>query len=97
MNATHTGIVPDTFKDGAEVVLKGTLSPSGFAVDSDGVMAKCPSKYEQRKGERSARAQPRPPNPRASTETRRPRHEIRATPGDPGPLILRLWVVELSV
>jgi cytochrome c-type biogenesis protein CcmE len=48
--ASHTGIVPDTFKEGAEVVLKGTLGPKGFSVDSDGVMAKCPSKYEQRKG-----------------------------------------------
>jgi cytochrome c-type biogenesis protein CcmE len=44
--ASYTGIVPDTFKDEAEVVLKGTLSPSGFQVEPDGVMAKCPSKYE---------------------------------------------------
>jgi cytochrome c-type biogenesis protein CcmE len=44
--ATYTGIVPDTFKDDAEVVVKGTLSPQGFAVEPDGVMAKCPSKYE---------------------------------------------------
>jgi hypothetical protein len=28
------------------VVLKGTLSPDGFHVAPDGVMAKCPSKYE---------------------------------------------------
>jgi cytochrome c-type biogenesis protein CcmE len=41
----YTGVVPDTFKDGAEVVLKGRLAPDGFAVDKDGVMAKCPSKY----------------------------------------------------
>jgi cytochrome c-type biogenesis protein CcmE len=41
----YTGVVPDTFKDGAEVVLKGRLGPEGFAVDRDGVMAKCPSKY----------------------------------------------------
>jgi cytochrome c-type biogenesis protein CcmE len=41
----YTGVVPDTFKDGAEVVLKGRLGPDGFAVDKDGVMAKCPSKY----------------------------------------------------
>jgi hypothetical protein len=27
-------------------VLKGRLSPNGFTVDPDGVMAKCPSKYE---------------------------------------------------
>jgi cytochrome c-type biogenesis protein CcmE len=44
--ASYTGIVPDTFKDQAEVVLKGTLTPSGFQVEPNGVMAKCPSKYE---------------------------------------------------
>jgi cytochrome c-type biogenesis protein CcmE len=41
----YSGVVPDTFKDGAEVVLKGRLGPDGFVVDKDGVMAKCPSKY----------------------------------------------------
>jgi len=30
----------------AEVVLKGRLGPDGFHTDPDGVMAKCPSKYE---------------------------------------------------
>ncbi len=44
--ATYTGTVPDTFKDGAEVVLSGTLSPEGFKVRRDGVMAKCPSRYD---------------------------------------------------
>jgi cytochrome c-type biogenesis protein CcmE len=44
--ATYTGIVPDTFKDGAEVVLTGRLGPAGFQVDPEGVTAKCPSKYE---------------------------------------------------
>jgi len=43
---SYTGIVPDTFKDEAEVVLKGRLGPDGFMVDPNGVMAKCPSKYE---------------------------------------------------
>jgi cytochrome c-type biogenesis protein CcmE len=48
--ARHTGIVPDTFKDEAEVVLKGRLLPDGnFQVAPDGVMAKCPSKYEAKK------------------------------------------------
>jgi len=46
IQASYTGIVPDTFKDGSEVVLKGHLRPDGFAVESNGVMAKCPSKYE---------------------------------------------------
>lgn len=44
--ASYTGIVPDTFKDGSEVVLKGHLRADGFAVEPNGVMAKCPSKYE---------------------------------------------------
>ena len=48
--ATYTGIVPDTFKEGSEVVLKGTLGPDGFHVERDGVMAKCPSKYEPKAG-----------------------------------------------
>lgn len=43
--ATYTGIVPDTFKDGSEVVLTGHMGPDGFAVEPNGVMAKCPSKY----------------------------------------------------
>jgi cytochrome c-type biogenesis protein CcmE len=43
---SYTGVVPDTFKDGAEVVLKGRLGPHGFDVESNGVMAKCPSKYD---------------------------------------------------
>jgi cytochrome c-type biogenesis protein CcmE len=46
VTATYKGVVPDTFKNDAEVVLKGTLSADGFAVAPNGVMAKCPSKYE---------------------------------------------------
>lgn len=50
VTAFYTGVVPDTFKDEAEVVLKGTLSPEGFSVAPNGVMAKCPSKYEAQPG-----------------------------------------------
>jgi cytochrome c-type biogenesis protein CcmE len=50
VGARYSGIVPDTFKSGSEVVLKGRLSPDGFAVEPDGVMAKCPSKYEPKAG-----------------------------------------------
>jgi len=46
---SYTGVVPDTFKDGSEVVLKGRLGPHGFRVDPNGVIAKCPSKYEEQK------------------------------------------------
>ncbi|HAK55190.1 MAG: cytochrome c maturation protein CcmE [Vicinamibacterales bacterium] len=46
IQAEYSGIVPDTFTDGAEVVVKGQLGPEGFVVSPNGVMAKCPSKYE---------------------------------------------------
>jgi cytochrome c-type biogenesis protein CcmE len=53
VDAKYTGVVPDTFKDTpgeeAEVVLKGRLTDDGFHVDPNGVMAKCPSKYEPSK------------------------------------------------
>ncbi len=47
MNISYTGVVPDTFKGEAEVVLRGKLTADGgFATDPNGVIAKCPSKYE---------------------------------------------------
>ena len=50
MRAYYTGIVPDTFKADSEVVLQGRLQPDGtFLVAKDGVMAKCPSKYDPAK------------------------------------------------
>ena len=51
IRAYYSGVVPDTFKEDAEVVLKGTLSPDGtFQVERDGVIAKCPSKYSPQAG-----------------------------------------------
>ena len=53
IDATYKGVVPDTFKDRpgeeAEVVLKGELGHEGFSVEPNGIMAKCPSKYEAEK------------------------------------------------
>jgi cytochrome c-type biogenesis protein CcmE len=46
VDASYTGIVPDTFKGEAEVVLRGKLTSTGFHTDPNGVVAKCPSKYE---------------------------------------------------
>jgi cytochrome c-type biogenesis protein CcmE len=50
VEASYKGVVPDTFKDEAEVVLKGRLTPEGFHTDPNGVVAKCPSKYEAKAG-----------------------------------------------
>jgi cytochrome c-type biogenesis protein CcmE len=57
VTASYEGIVPDTFKDESEVVLSGKLIESAqaegrayaFHTKSDGIMAKCPSKYEASK------------------------------------------------
>ena len=45
IDASYTGVVPDTFKDEAEVVLRGKLTSDGFNTAPNGVIAKCPSKY----------------------------------------------------
>lgn len=50
IDAVYTGVVPDTFKEDAEVVVKGRLGPDGAVhIERDGIMAKCPSKYEAAK------------------------------------------------
>jgi cytochrome c-type biogenesis protein CcmE len=54
--ASYSGILPDGFKDGSEVVLTGRLSDAGFQVEENGVSAKCPSKYEA--GAQSSNAVP---------------------------------------
>ncbi len=54
IDATYKGVVPDTFKDRpgeeAEVVLKGELTSTPASRSTpNGIMAKCPSKYEAEK------------------------------------------------
>ncbi len=45
INVLYQGIVPDTFKDGAQVVATGSLKEDGSFVASE-LLAKCASKYE---------------------------------------------------
>ncbi|MBI4300778.1 MAG: cytochrome c maturation protein CcmE [Chloroflexi bacterium] len=40
----YTGVVPDTFKPGADVVLEGRLNRSNV-FEAEQLMAKCPSKF----------------------------------------------------
>lgn len=47
----YEGVVPDTFKDDAEVIVTGMLGPNQLFTGSQ-LMAKCPSKYEA--GEKNA-------------------------------------------
>jgi cytochrome c-type biogenesis protein CcmE len=49
VKAHYHGIVPDTFKTGGEVVATGKLAADGV-LQTEQVMAKCPSKYEAKAG-----------------------------------------------
>lgn len=44
-HVVYAGIVPDTFRDEADVVLEGEVGVNGH-FRADNLLAKCPSKYE---------------------------------------------------
>jgi cytochrome c-type biogenesis protein CcmE len=45
MSVRYTKELPDTFKDGSEVLVEGKYTGAGY-FDAEVLMAKCPSKYE---------------------------------------------------
>jgi len=45
---TYAGLIPDTFKDNAEVVVEGVYDSRDPSFHSTTLLAKCPSKYEGR-------------------------------------------------
>ncbi len=45
----YTGLIPDTFKHGVTVVVEGKLSPDQQIFKATVLLAKCPSKYEEKK------------------------------------------------
>lgn len=45
LTVRYAGVVPDTFKDDAEVIVSGKLGEDGVFHATD-LLAKCPSKYE---------------------------------------------------
>lgn len=46
MRATYAGVIPDTFKDRAEVVISGRYDPKADLFVGSELLAKCPSKYQ---------------------------------------------------
>jgi cytochrome c-type biogenesis protein CcmE len=46
MEVVYQGLLPDTFKEGSEVVIEGRWDPAGRHFKATTVLAKCPSKYE---------------------------------------------------
>ncbi|MBP6716559.1 MAG: cytochrome c maturation protein CcmE [Acidobacteria bacterium] len=54
IQTAYRGVVPDTFKSGAEVVVSGRLDGEGFHADN--MTAKCPSKYDPADGKKAIAA-----------------------------------------
>ena len=56
VQARYRGLVPDTFRVGAEVVATGVVGADG-RLAAETIMAKCPSKYEVKGGPALAQKQ----------------------------------------
>ena len=52
MAVTYTGVVPDTFKPGAEVIVEGSPQADGVFKAAT-LMTKCPSKYQKENREKN--------------------------------------------
>ena len=52
MPVSYTGVVPDTFKPGAEVIVEGSPQPDGVFKAAT-LMTKCPSKYQKENREKN--------------------------------------------
>ena len=48
----YEGVVPDPFRDGREIVLKGSVDENGtFVGERDTLVTKCPSKFSEKKNQ----------------------------------------------
>lgn len=41
----YTGVVPDPFREGREVIVSGRLEDGSFVAERDSLVTKCPSKF----------------------------------------------------
>jgi cytochrome c-type biogenesis protein CcmE len=41
----YSGVVPDPFRDGREVIVTGRLDQGTFVAERDSLITKCPSKF----------------------------------------------------
>ncbi len=44
----YTGVVPDPFRDGREVIVTGALRDGAFVGEKDSLVTKCPSKFKNK-------------------------------------------------
>ena len=45
----YQGVVPDPFREGREIILKGTVENGIFVGEKDTLVTKCPSKFSEQK------------------------------------------------
>ena len=45
MPVAYTGVVPDPFREGREVIVSGELENGTFVAERDSLVTKCPSKF----------------------------------------------------
>ena len=45
---TYSGVVPDPFREGREVVVDGKLQGGTFVAERDSLVTKCPSKFQNK-------------------------------------------------
>jgi cytochrome c-type biogenesis protein CcmE len=57
VNVAYHGIVPDTFKDGSDVVVEGKYDIAARQFHATTLMAKCPTKYEPQQVSAGAKQQ----------------------------------------
>jgi len=48
---TYDGVIPDPFRGGREIVLKGTVENGIFVGERDTLVTKCPSKFSEKKNQ----------------------------------------------
>ena len=42
---TYSGVVPDPFREGREIIVSGELQNGTFMAERDSLVTKCPSKF----------------------------------------------------
>ena len=47
----YSGVVPDPFREGREVIVEGELRGGTFVAERDSLVTKCPSKFTKNKSE----------------------------------------------
>jgi cytochrome c-type biogenesis protein CcmE len=48
---TYSGVVPDPFREGREIVLTGTVENGVFVGEKDTLVTKCPSKFSEKQNQ----------------------------------------------